>query len=56
MLALVDRGDLLGNVLRLVDDGDLRRNLGRRALGRARRMDWDRFTPRWLEVLSALEH
>jgi len=52
MLGIVDRGDLLRNVLRLVDDPALRRNLGRRALARARRMDWDRFTPRWLEALS----
>jgi glycosyltransferase involved in cell wall biosynthesis len=55
MLGLVDRGDLLRNVLRVVDDEVLRRDLGQRALRRARQMDWDRFTPRWLEALSNLE-
>jgi glycosyltransferase involved in cell wall biosynthesis len=55
MLGLVDRGDLLCNVLKLVDDRELRRDLGRRARRRARRMDWDRFTPRWIEELSRLE-
>jgi glycosyltransferase involved in cell wall biosynthesis len=54
MLGMVDRGDLLRNVLRIVDDGDLRRDLGAKALRRARRMDWDRYTPRWLEELSRL--
>jgi hypothetical protein len=54
MLGLVDRGDLLRNVLRIVDDEALRHDLGRRALRRARRMDWDRYTSRWLEALSDL--
>jgi glycosyltransferase involved in cell wall biosynthesis len=52
MLGIVDRGDLLRNVLRLVDDRSLRRDLGRRALASARRRDWDRYTPCWLEELS----
>jgi len=55
MLGLVDRGDLLRNVLSLVDDQAQRHDLGQKALRRARRMDWDRFTPRWLEALSSLE-
>ena len=50
-LGLVDMGDLVRNVIRIMDDHALRQQLSRQALGTARKMDWDRFTPRWLDVL-----
>jgi len=50
-LGIVDMGDLLRNVIRIMDEDALRIRLSQRALGVARRMGWDRFTSRWLDVM-----
>lgn len=55
-LGYVDMGDLVRSVLLLIEDHELRRRLavdGRRV---ATDMDWDAFTPLWIETLAGRTH
>ena len=53
-IALADTAHFLQQVLKYMDNDGLRREHQKKAVKRAERMSWDRYTSKWIETFEKL--